>query len=438
MSSNFNKSILSSVAFAALLAGVTQAHAGGFAIREQSAAGQGLSFAGAAAGGAGLGSAFWNPATLTDNAGWQSAWSVTGIIPYAKINPTGGTLGALPGAEIGLNALVPGSTTSYQVNSNLWVGLNVGAPFGLATKSLPMWAGQTFALTSEARSTNITPMIAYKISDMISVAVGVQAMQFSARFTSALAAGVATPPTLILNGKNWGYGFTAGVTIKPAAGTEIGIGYRSQVREQIKGNNTISIALAPVLPAGSYGIQSTIKLPDTLTIGLKQKINDQWTVLAGYEWSGWSVFGTFPITCTAAGAICPPPAALDFRYRNGWFASAGAEYKWNKDLTMRAGLAYEHSPISDAVRGLRLPDNDRIWASIGANYVISEKTTLDVGYTHIFAARSTPVSITSVVNPAFTTAAATLTADVKSRVDIISVGLRYRFDQPTKAVVAKY
>ncbi|NDB69930.1 MAG: hypothetical protein EB015_18405 [Methylocystaceae bacterium] len=294
MKTHFNTSILSGVAFAALLAGMTQANAGGFAIREQSAAGQGLSFAGAAAGGAGLGSAFWNPATITNNAGWQSSWSLTGIIPYAKINPTGGTLGALPGAEIGLNALVPGSATSYQFNDNLWFGLSVSAPFGLATKSLPLWAGQTFALTSEARSTNITPMIAYKINDMISLAVGVQAMNFSARFTSALAAGVATPPTLILNGKNWGYGFTAGVTIKPAAGTEIGIGYRSQVREQLKGNDTISVALGP-FPAGSYGIQSTIKLPDTLTVGLKQKINDQWTVLAGYEWTGWSVFGTFPI-----------------------------------------------------------------------------------------------------------------------------------------------
>jgi len=436
MKAQFNPSILSGVAFAALLAGMTQAQAGGFAIREQSAAGQGLSFAGAAAGGAGLGSAFWNPATITNNAGWQSSWSLTGIMPYAKINPTGGTLGALPGAEIGLNALVPGSATSYQFNDNLWFGLSVSSPFGLSTKATPVSAGQTFALSSDARSTNITPMIAYKINDMVSVAVGLQAMNFSARFTSALAPGVATPPTLILNGKNWGYGFTAGVTLKPLAGTEIGIGYRSQVREQIKGNDTISVALGP-FPAGSYGIQSNIKLPDTLTVGLKQKINDQWTVLAGYEWTGWSVFGTFPLTCTT-GPVCPPPASLDFRYRNGWYGSVGAEYKWSKELTLRSGLAYERSPISDAVRGLRLPDNDRIWASIGANYQLSEKTSMDLAYTHIFAARKTPVTITSTDNPAFTSPAATLIADVKSHVDILSVGLRYRFDQPAKAVVAKY
>ena len=47
-----------------LVIATAQADAGGFAIREQSAYGQGTSFAGIAAGGA-LSSMFWNPATIT-------------------------------------------------------------------------------------------------------------------------------------------------------------------------------------------------------------------------------------------------------------------------------------------------------------------------------------------------------------------------------------
>ncbi|HWL74252.1 MAG TPA: outer membrane protein transport protein, partial [Burkholderiaceae bacterium] len=58
---------------------VAEAHAGGFAIREQSACGQGASFAGVAAGGCDISSMFWNPATMTQFAGAQVAISASGI-----------------------------------------------------------------------------------------------------------------------------------------------------------------------------------------------------------------------------------------------------------------------------------------------------------------------------------------------------------------------
>ena len=48
---------------------MTAAQAGGFALREQSAIGQGSSFAGVAAGGGNLSSMYWNPATLTQTSG---------------------------------------------------------------------------------------------------------------------------------------------------------------------------------------------------------------------------------------------------------------------------------------------------------------------------------------------------------------------------------
>ena len=55
---------LGCVSLGVLLVATAGANAGGFAIREQSAYGQGSSFAGVAAGGA-LSSMFWNPATMT-------------------------------------------------------------------------------------------------------------------------------------------------------------------------------------------------------------------------------------------------------------------------------------------------------------------------------------------------------------------------------------
>ena len=56
--------LLGCTSAAVLLAATAAANAGGFALREQSAYGQGSSFAGIAAGGA-LSSMYWNPATIT-------------------------------------------------------------------------------------------------------------------------------------------------------------------------------------------------------------------------------------------------------------------------------------------------------------------------------------------------------------------------------------
>ena len=61
--------------------GVSEAQAGSFGVRDQSAIGQGLDFAGVAAGSAGIGSMFWNPATITATPGWQVQANASAIFP---------------------------------------------------------------------------------------------------------------------------------------------------------------------------------------------------------------------------------------------------------------------------------------------------------------------------------------------------------------------
>lgn len=75
--------LLGCTSIGVLLVTAAAANAGGFALREQSAYGQGSSFAGIAAGGA-LSSMFWNPATITQFNGKTVEQVVTGIMPNAS------------------------------------------------------------------------------------------------------------------------------------------------------------------------------------------------------------------------------------------------------------------------------------------------------------------------------------------------------------------
>ena len=432
MSSVSKRLLTASVATAALMLGYASAGAGSFAIREQGAIGQGMSFAGAAAGSAGLASMFWNPATITDNAGWQSSFSVTGVFVDAKETPQIGTsplLLPLGGSgQIGQAGMVPSSYNSYQFNDQIWLGLSINAPFGLVTKTKRIWAGAIYGQTSKVFSTDITPTIGYKVNEWLSLGAGLQVEYFKTRLTSR---SPVNGQSIAIEGNDIGVGFTLGATLKPVDGTEIGIGYRSQVKETLEGS-LINFPKIPVF----VNIKSKLTLPDQITIGLKQRVTDDLTLSAGFEWTHWSIFKSFPVVITAGPLNGISPTTLGFRYRDGYFASVGASYRYNEALTLRTGLAFERSPISDTVRTVRLPDNDRIWTSIGASYAYNQKLSFDLGYTHIFP-KSTSIRISSVANPAFNPLVPLpYVGKVSAGIDVVSVGLNYRWDDPKVAQVA--
>ena len=81
-------------ALVTLAVGTTQALAGGLAIREQSAWGEGSSYAGVAAGGS-VSSMFWNPATTTQTGKFALENSASMIFPQTTQTGTNNLPAAL-------------------------------------------------------------------------------------------------------------------------------------------------------------------------------------------------------------------------------------------------------------------------------------------------------------------------------------------------------
>ena len=430
----FRKILLTGVAAGSIMAATGAAQAGGFALREQSAGGMGAAFAGVAAGAGGLSAMFWNPATLTNNPGIQTSAVLTGILPYSNITPNASksatlvaitTTSAATG-DIAQDALLPAGYASWQVMDKLWVGLSINTPFGLVTQNPNLSTGRFYGLTSKVASIDVAPTVAYQVTDWLSVGAGVRVMNFKVRLTGATSTGLA-----ILQGDDTAYGFTGGVTLKPWTGGEIGLGYRSAISPKLSGTLTT---------AAVTDITSNMKLPEQITVGLRQQITNDFTLLAGYEWTGWGSFSRFPVL-TTTGATA---TTLSFDYRDSWYASLGGEYKWNKDLTLRAGLGFEKSPVTDATRSVRLPDSDRTWATLGASYSLNNKLSLDASYAHLFA-KSGSINVVA-GNPSLIThpiyGAFNYVASTRGHVDIISLALTYRWDDPSpkasnKALVTK-
>lgn len=406
-------------ASAMLLAGASgAAQAGAFGLREQSAQAMGLAFAGAASGSGGLSSMFWNPAVVTMKPGWNSDFNATLVAPSATITPTTGTFPPLIGlgssGDIGQAAVLPATYSNYQINDRLFIGLSGAAPFGLITKPDPVWAGQTYSRSSKIFTLNFNPVIGYKVNDWLSVAAGPVLEYF--KLTLRQATGI-TPAaqTAFIKGDDWGWGFTAGVVARLSEGTTVGVGYRSSINHQIEGS--------------AYGIgqvRASLNTPEKVSVGLTQAITQDFRLNFGFEWDNWTRLGSPAIVSLALGR---PVTSLPLNYKNGFYYSVGAEYDFTPQWTGRVGFAYEQSPIDVSNRSTRLPDGDRYFASVGASYRYNEKIQFDVSYQHLFSVGGRNRIAIVPGEPLYTAPLAFLgTSDPSA--DIVSVGLKYRWDTP--------
>ena len=431
---------ISCVSALSLMAGVSAANAGAFGLREQSAVGQGAAFAGAAAGAAGLGSMFWNPATITNFKGGQVEIVGSGIFPQANLTTATGSgvlynsalttrLGGSQSAgDIGQDAFLPAGYVSYQINNQFWLGVSLNTPFGLTTKADSAWPGRAYGSTTRVVSNNITPTIGYKINDMFSVAAGLQIMYFKTKYTSA-APSLTTPvvnwPVVGLQGDSWGVGYTLGATFKPIDGTEIGVGYRSAVQENLNG------ALQGL---GNYAIKSTVMLPESVNVGLRQRITQDLTGLVGFEWTNWSRLKAPAVINQSTGTNVTQIPNIPLDYNDGWYLSAGAEYRINPSWVARAGIGYENSPIDTQNRSTRLPDANRWWFSVGAGYQWSDTLFFDIGYTYILPMNGDVAMVSG--NPNYKAALGNLYADNSANINIVSASVRWVWDNPKQTIPA--
>ncbi|SOB89224.1 OmpP1/FadL family transporter [Stappia indica] len=429
MASKSKRLLLSFTAMSVVFSS-SAALAGGFALREQSAYYQGMSFAGNGTTGPSISSMFWNPATITGaGEGFTFESHHTLVAPTAEITGAftpsaigGGVLGltpsTAPSGDIGSEGYVPASYTAYKLTDQIFLGLSINAPYGLATKPHQNWAGQFYSRTSKVMSVNVTPTVGYKLNDMLSFAFGVQVQYFKVTLKSAIP-NVPGYPSAILQGDDIGFGVTAGVTFKPFEGTELGLGFRSGVSQTLDGDIQT--------PAGLTDINASLITPEMINFSAKQRVTDAFRVFGTVEWANWSRLKSPRVTSQATGATVQ---TLHFNYRDSWFFAVGGEYDVNEDLTMRAGIGYEISPITDEIRSSRLPDTDRLWLSAGASYKVTDDLSFDLGYTYIHAADA-DINI-GPGHQDYNPNVGSYVGKAQAHVNIISASMRYRWGGPAE------
>jgi long-chain fatty acid transport protein len=374
------------VAIATLsLAGTAQA--AGFALLEQNASGAGVAYAGKAAIGEDASAAWFNPASMSRlkerqvvlgghyidlNSEFNNEGTTT---PPAMTTNTGRNVG-----DFGSEGYIPNFHLVVPFNDKINFGLSVATPFGLKTDYQADWIGRFQGITSDIKSVNINPSVAYQVNKQWSVGAGVSAQKLDAKLSSSTVLGLNTESLTTIAGDGWGYGFNLGVMGQITPATRMGVAYRSAIEQDLEGNVTFS---GPAAATQNSDLNSKIRLPSSLSISSVTELNPKWQLLADATWTEWTTIQKLQFDRVNAGAGAAPIPVQDYEWKNSWRFAVGGIYKYSDTINLKAGVAYDMTPVPDERRKVRLPDEDRITLAVGSQYKFDKATTFDVAFQYV-------------------------------------------------------
>lgn len=383
----------STLCLVAIAAGVwcRSAQASGVQLREQSAEGMGNAYAGSTAKAYDPSTLFHNPAGMTRLEGSQVSFAAAWIAPVARFSG-GNTIGGAvtPGTD-DVNPLKSGPVGAayfvWDTAPDLKVGLAVTMPFGMHAEYPGDWVGRYQALVSDLTVINLSPSVAYRVGDALSVAGGLQAQWVKARLTNAInfnALDPGSPDGLAeIDGDDVGLGWNISALYEIDRETRIGLSYRSSIRHTVTGKadfQGVPAALAGSLNFADSRFHSTATLPDIASLGVYHQIDPQWAVMADVSWTHWSLFRELRIVFDSGR----PDAVTEQNWHDTWFFAVGVSHRPTDGLKLHLGVAYDMAPVRDRYRNARFPDSNRLWLSGGITYAVTPNCSASLSYAHLF------------------------------------------------------
>ena len=404
---------LTSIVALILLSITSQAFGAGFASQTQSGSGLANAYAGGAAASENASVVWYNPAAMSRLQGMHF-----GLAGYAINNnrqwedkgsraPTGQTLGA--STDISPTAYVPNLFVTHQLSDKAHFGFAINTPFGLKTEYNQDWMGRYQGVGSSIETINLNGALSYKLNEQVSVGAGLNWQKMEAKLTSmtnyaAIAAGVAqaspfgvaavpsaiaslggnTQSLTTVSGSDSSWGYNLGAHYQLNKQTDIGLHYRSAIHFHLTGTVTTqpptsnASALSSAInnqiaqQAASGGISADITTPAIANLSFFHRLNDRVDVMADAQWTQWSTVPKLEFVRSNGNVL----SSTTYKWRDVYRLSVGANYKLTDSLKLKAGLAYDQSPIPEQYRTVRLPDNDRYWLSAGLQYAINPTTNL--------------------------------------------------------------
>ncbi|WP_047250214.1 OmpP1/FadL family transporter [Chromobacterium subtsugae] len=468
----------------------TQAAASGYQFGSQSVSGQGSAHANGAEAND-PSTIFSNPAGLTRLDGTQFSTGVTLVVPHSEYTDNGSknVLGQPTGGDNGGTfapkaVAAPTFYLSSKINDKLTAGIGMYVPYGAKLDYGFNWAGRYALKSINLQSLNINPSIAFKLDERNSFGFGVSAQYMKATLEqmadavdglaigglmqqgitnpaqiAALAPGVAAQLRQSgvsgdglghVQGDDWGFGWNMGYMFQLDDNTRFGLAYRSSVKQSLSGtstwtfnnvtgNVTVGGVTLPAAVAAKFKHPDAtasvdVTTPETASANFFHQLNPKIALMGDVTWVRNSRMQQIDIkqySVPAQGDL-----VIHQNWRDTWRVSVGSNYQLNDAWMLRGGLAWEQSPVkSDDQRHPAIPDSDRIWLSLGANFKINKQSSIDMAYSFIdfknanvnYSDSCTPAGVNLSTGGSCTGNGGTVKGSYKTYLQLLGLQYNYRF-----------
>lgn len=417
------KKFICAIVSGAIVATTSLSFAAGFKINEQGAKAMGMAnaFTAQADDPSAL---YYNPAGIAFLKGFQvnlgalvidvPQTEFTGTTPLSG-NPPLGT-GTYPVAETAKRDIfiAPTLYATYTLEKlPLSFGLGINSIYPLAKSWDDSSAFRNQIQNISIKPINFQPTVAYRFDrfnlavaagiDVTHAVVSLQKTPYSSTIDgnpNSAPQGAFELGNLGVDGTATDVGYNFGLKWNPRKDLTFGIAYRSKITLHIKGDanflattptglGAIGYTPAQISALGSavayYRTRATsaastdITLPDSLSLGVAWMPTDKLTLEFDAERTGWSSFDKLQISFDSPQFAAFNNQPSPKNWKDVWCYKLGGQYSLTEMIDLRAGYAYDESPIPDSTLGPELPDADRHNAAFGLG-IHNGRTALDLAY----------------------------------------------------------
>ena len=400
------KSSARSILILSLLSLCSTTYGAGFAIYEHSARGMGL-------GGAVIGEAADastvadNPAAMTDLEGFSFYGGLTAIVPTTDISirETGRKYHMKRDAFA-----IPAVFATWQLSDKWWLGFGEYTEFGLGTRYHSNWDLAYSSYDTSLETFTINPTIAYKLTDDLSLALGMRIMYAAFEYhsrplynaPSAALSAMGVPPvlhdhfreqTFNVDGDDVGFGWNAAVRYRITDKWSWGFTYRSPTWIHIKGDIwTESRVPSNIVPGAQRNTKGDgkITLPQAFVTGVNYAPTKDWLFGAIVTWTQWSSYEALNINVNQ-----PLPAfggqtvmGGTKNYHDVFRFGIGGEWQFIDNFKWRMGFVYDMDPTAEGNADTIVPAADRFILSSGLGYTY-DWLTVDLSYSFLYGTDET-------------------------------------------------
>ena len=309
---------------------------------------------------------YYNPAGITQLEGTQTLLGAYGISLKEKVSldtPGENNFSSVNTKE----QVAPQAYITYKPEHYpIALGLGIYVPFGFSLEYPDDAAFRSLALRGGLQYVTLNPVLAWKITDTLSVAAG---PTFNYGDVDLERGVIAPGDDFKFKGDGFAYGFNTGIMWDPHKMHHFGLTYRSATSLDFDGHTTVETNPFTVpTPGGPLRIPGTysrepsnarIRFPQVITLGYSFRPAQDWNFEFDVDWTDWHSLKT--VTLEENSGNIPIP----FNWQSSFLYEFGVTKSFSHGFHVSVGYVYSQVSVPNDSFSPSIPDSNRNIFSIG-------------------------------------------------------------------------